>query len=89
MSEHDRIIAGMSDVELLLFHRIGGRVPVAMAPRLERALASALIEQHVPLPPVYHGNNIGGAAVPSGNTRWVRQRTPMRKLTKRKARMAA
>ncbi len=38
MTERDRIIYGFSDVELLRFHEIGGRVPVSMRPRLNALL---------------------------------------------------
>ncbi len=46
MNERDRVILGMSDVELLKFHQMGGEVPAVLVERVRRMLGSASRERH-------------------------------------------
>lgn len=50
VTERDRIIASMSDAELVLFHATGGKVPRVMVSRLDKLLAQTAWELTLPTP---------------------------------------
>lgn len=93
MNARDRIIAGMSDVELLMFHQVGGSVPERMWKRLHPLIASVSAEHDVERPaakptkgpPIKFPEHRAGA----GCERFRRDKRRKAEATKRKTRIAA